>query len=91
MHVIALHDIKDPEGFGEIVDTTIKEIPSGMTLNFMLPSQDGEKAVCFWEAESVEDVQSYVDGATGDLSQNGYFPVEDSHAIGLPQASSAAA
>ena len=62
-----------------------------MTLKLMLPSQDGEQAVCFWEAGSVDDARSYIDGATGDLSHNEYFPVEDSQAIGLRQASSAAA
>jgi hypothetical protein len=91
MHVIALHDIKDPEAFGEIVGPTIDKIPPGMTLKLMLPSQDGEQAVCFWEAGSVENVRSFIDGATGDTAENEYFPVEESQAIGLPQASSAAA
>ncbi len=90
MHVIAMHDIKDPEKFGELVGSTIEKIPSGMTLNFMLPSQDGNQAVCFWEAGSVEEVRSFIDGSTGDTSKNEYFPVEDSQAIGLQQASSAA-
>jgi hypothetical protein len=91
MHVIALHDIKDPEKFGELVGPTIEKIPSGMTLNLMLPSQDGEQAVCFWEAGSVEDVRSFIDGATGDTAENDYFPVEESQAIGLARATSAAA
>jgi hypothetical protein len=91
MHVIALHDIRDPEKFGELVGPTIEKIPSGMKLNFMLPSQDGDQAVCFWEAGSVEDVRSFIDGATGDASKNEYFPVEESQAIGLPQTISAAA
>jgi hypothetical protein len=55
----------------------------------MFPSEDGARAVCVWEAGSVEDVRSFVDSATGDLSRNEYFPVADAQAIGLPQASAA--
>jgi hypothetical protein len=55
------------------------------------PSEDGAQAVCVWEAGSVEDVQSFVESATGDLSQNEYFPVADAQAIGLPRASTATA
>jgi len=60
-----------------------------MALNSMFPSEDGARAVCVWEAGSVEDVRSFVDSATGDLSRNEYFPVADAQAIGLPQASAA--
>lgn len=91
MHVIAVHDIKDPEGFGAVVGPTLEKIPSGMTLHSMFPGEDGTQAVCVWEAGSVEDVRSFVNGATGDLSQNEYFPVADAQAIGLPQASTATA
>jgi len=89
MHVIAVHDITDPEGFGAAVGPAIEKIPSGMALNSMFPSEDGARAVCVWEAGSVEDGRSFVDSVAGDLSRNEYFPVADAQAIGLPQASAA--
>ena len=91
MHVIAVHDIRDPEGFAAAAGSAIEKIPSGMTLHSMFPSEDGARAVCVWEAGSVEDVRSYVDSAAGDLARNEYFPVADAQAIGLPQASVATA
>jgi hypothetical protein len=87
MYVIAVHNITDPEGYGAVVE----RIPSGMTLHSMFPSEDGAQAVCLWEAGSVEDVRSFVDGATAGLARNDYIPVVDAKAIGLPQPSTATA
>ena len=84
MHVIAVHDIRDPEAFGAAAGEAIAAIPAGMKLHSMFPSEDGSRAVCVWEAGSVEDVRSYVDNASGDLSKNEYYPVADAQAIGLP-------
>ena len=90
MHVIAVHSITDPERFGAAVGPAIEKIPASMTLHSMFPSEDGTQAVCVWQAGSVEDVRSFVDGATVDLARNEYFPVVDAQAIGLPQAASTA-
>jgi hypothetical protein len=84
VHVIAVHDIQGPEAFGAAVGPAIEKIPPGMTLHSMFPSEDGLRAVCVWEAGSVEDVRSDVDDAAGDLSRNEYYPVADAQAIGLP-------
>ena len=89
MHVIAVHDITDPEGFGAATGPAIEQIPASMTLHGMFPSEDGSRAVCVWEAGSIADVRSYVDGVTRNLSRNEYFPVAGAHAIGLPHATAA--
>jgi hypothetical protein len=89
MHVIAVHDINDPQGFAAAAGSVLERIPSGMTLHSMYPSQDGKRAVCVWEAGSVEDVRSFVDGAAGDMARNEYFPVMADHAIGLPHTTAA--
>jgi len=91
MHVIAVHDITDPEGFGAAVGPAIEKIPSGMALNSMFPSEDGSRAVCVWEAGAIVDVRSFVDSVTGDLSRGELFPVVDAQAIGLSQATPATA
>jgi hypothetical protein len=91
MHVIAVHNITDSEGFGAAVGPALETIPSGMTLHRMFPSEDGERTVCVWVTGSVEDVRSFVESATAGLSRNDYFPVVDAQAIGLPQASTATA
>jgi hypothetical protein len=84
MHVIAVHDIRDPEAFGAAAGPAIAAAPAGMSLLSMFPSEDGSRAVCLWEAGSLEDVRSYVDNAAGDLASNEYYPVADAQAIGMP-------
>ena len=91
MHVIAVHDIKDPEGFRAAIGPTLEKIPAGMKLHSMFPGEDGVHAVCVWEAGSVDDVREFVDPATAGLAENDYFSVADAQAIGLPQASAATA
>jgi hypothetical protein len=86
VHVIAVHDITDPERFGAAAGPAIEQIPASMTLHSMFPSEDGSRAVCVWEAGSIGDVRSYVESVIGEFSRNEFFPVADAQAIGLPQA-----
>lgn len=91
MHVIAVHDVKDPKAFAEGLEPALEKIPSDMTLHSSFPSQDGAQAVCVWEGASVDDVKSFVDGVTEGIADNKYFSVADEKAINLPQASAATA
>jgi hypothetical protein len=83
MYVVAIHRISDPGKFLSTAQTT--ELPAGLTLHSLLPSQDGSQAVCLWEGSSVEDVRALVEGPVGEISRNEYFQVEDAKAVGLPQ------
>jgi hypothetical protein len=83
MHVVAIHDITDPERFYTAVEAGMKEMPPGMKVRTLLPSTDGSKAVCHWEAESVESVRTLVDGTTRDASNNQFFEAKIEDAIGV--------
>jgi hypothetical protein len=50
-------------------DPGLEKIPSGITLHCMFPAEEGTKAVCVWEAGSVDEVRSFVDGATAGLAR----------------------
>jgi hypothetical protein len=54
------------------------------------PSADGSRAVCLWEADSVQAIQDTVENLVGEVSHNEYFEVAQENAIGLPTAASAA-
>jgi len=83
MHVVAVHDITDPERFYPAVEAGMKEMPPGMRVRTMLPSADGSKAVCHWEAESVDAVRSLVESTVGDASNNMFFEAKIEDAIGV--------
>jgi hypothetical protein len=81
MHVIAIHSISEPERFFELSAST--PVPEGMTLHSVLPSGDGSRAVCLWEADSVDSVRELVDGTVGETSANEFFGVDAENAQGL--------
>jgi hypothetical protein len=91
MHVIAVHDISDPDEFTARSQAAMSKIPPGMTLQCMLPSTDGRQTVCVWEAASPDAVQSFLDSEAGDVAHNACFAVAEEKAIGLKQLTGTAA
>jgi hypothetical protein len=82
MHVIAIHDISDPDAFwGEASQL---EMPDGVELPTVAPSPDGKRAICIWKADSVDTVRDLVDGASEGIASNEFFAVNDENAQGLP-------
>ncbi len=60
------------------------EFPGGIALHSTFAHADGTKAVCLWQAASVDEVQDLVDSAVGQFSRNEYFEVSKETAMGLP-------
>jgi hypothetical protein len=63
--------------------------PAGARGLQFYPSTDGSAVTCLWEADSVEDIQQYVDSTLGDSSQNTCYAVDAERAfaerpLGLP-------
>jgi hypothetical protein len=82
MHIVAIHEVSDPDQFWQKAQEI--DIPSEMTLHSTLPNADGSRAVCVWEAESTDAVNSFLDEHVGDISRNEFFEVNAQNAQGLP-------
>jgi hypothetical protein len=80
MYVISIHSVSDPQAFwgGQL------DLPEGTELPFVAPSSDGSRGVCVFKSDSVNTVKSLVDGATGAISKNEYFVINEGNAQGLP-------
>jgi hypothetical protein len=88
MYTIAIHQISDPEKFwGAAGDM---ELPEGLTLHSAIPNQDGSRAVCVWESDSLASVRDFVETNAGDISTNEFFEVNEQNAMGLPASVGAA-
>jgi hypothetical protein len=87
MHIVAIHQISDPGTFwgGEM------NPPEGTALHSAIPNEDGTRAVCVWESDSVDTVRDYVDGNVGHVSNNEFFAVNEQNAVGLPGAAASTA
>jgi len=80
MHVISIHSVSDPKSFwgGQL------DLPKGTELQIVLPSPDGTRGVCVFKSDSVDTVRNLVDGATGKISRNEFYAINESNAQGLP-------
>ncbi len=80
MYVITIHSVSDPDTFwgGQL------DLPEGTELPIVAPSADGTRGVCVFKSDSVNTVRDLVDGATGTISNNEYFALNESNAQGLP-------
>jgi len=88
MHVVIQHAINDPakwEASVAKVMSLIEEhrLPAGLKPVQYLPSTDGRKANCVWEAGSMEQVKQFADREMAG-ARNEYFQIKADAAIGLP-------
>lgn len=83
MFIAIEHEIHDPAKFQECA-RKVFPLPEGLHVHQFLPASDLSRAICLYEADSVDQVQNYLDSVLGDASKQRYFPVAVDHAIGLP-------
>jgi hypothetical protein len=90
MHAVIHHYINDPVKWDRATKNIMSlieqhRLPKGLKALEFLPSVDGRKADCVWEAESLGALQQFVDRETSGSARNEYFVVKDDAAIGLPK------
>ena len=85
MYVVVEHEITDPATFWKTAQEGMADTPAHLTLHQVLPATSSDRAACLWEAEDVNAVRDFIEGAVGSVSQNTYYAVEAEQAVGLPQ------
>jgi hypothetical protein len=80
MYVFTIHSVSDTDAFwsGKL------ELPEGTELPIAVPSSDGTRGVCVFKSDSVDTVRNIVEAATGTISRNEYYAINESNAMGLP-------
>ncbi len=78
------HDIHDPDQFQKCAEDVFP-LPADLHVHQFFPAVDMSRAVCLYEAPSVDQLSNYLDGTLGESSTQLYFPVNTEHAIGLPK------
>ncbi|MEX0646888.1 MAG: hypothetical protein WEA56_09865 [Balneolaceae bacterium] len=84
MFIAIEHDIHNPEKFQQCAEGVFP-LPDGLHVHHFFPSADLSKAVCLYEAPSVERLSEYLNGKLGESSTQHYFPVSGEQAMGLPE------
>ena len=84
MYVVVKHEINDTSRFWATAQSATAGLPGGLKVIHTFPSPDGRKAVCVWEAESLETVRAFLDPATAGMARNDYFETPNKEGIGMP-------
>ena len=90
MYVVVNHAINDTARFWALAQSATSNLPNGMSVIHSFPSPDGKKAVCLWEADSVNSVRTFLDQATAGMARNEYFEVLNKEGMVLPTLARAA-
>ena len=83
MYVVAEHMITNPDAFFALAGK-VGEAPSGLNTIHFFPSTSQNRAVCLWEANSVDAVRSFLEPMASECSINTYYAVDGTKAMGLP-------
>ena len=84
MYIAIQHSINDPERFWQTAEKEIPNLPGNLKVVSAYPSPDGKSCNCLWEADSLANVQSFMDQKFGPFAKNYCYEVAPSKAIGLP-------
>ncbi len=90
MYAVIHHTITDRskwEQTGNNIKSMIEQhrLPKGLKALEYLPSADGRRADCVWEAESLDALKQFIERETTGAAWNEYFQVNTEQAMGLPK------
>ena len=89
MYIIVEHTITDPDVFFGLT-SKVSQAPAGSHSLQFFPSTSKDRAVCLWEAKSVDALKGFLEPLSAPCSRNIYYAVDSTIAMGLPAKKSAA-
>jgi len=86
MYILVQHSVSDPATVWARAQQSLANIPAPLKLHHSIPTPDGRKAVCIWEASSIDTLRKFLDPMLGPDAHNDYFEVVNKEGIALPTA-----
>jgi hypothetical protein len=86
MYILVQHTVSDPSKVWSRAQEGVANIPEHLKLHHSIPTPDGKKAVCIWEAASIDTLQKFLDPMLGPDTHNQYFEVVNKEGVALPTA-----
>ena len=90
MHLGVVHTIRDRAGWDRVVSVE-PNFPPGFALLGSITQDDVSRAICIWDAPSVDALQRMLDELLGAASVNDCFVADPTRSINLPAPKTAAA
>jgi hypothetical protein len=91
MLIIAHHIINDPEAFWSAAQQVTQNLPANLKVHGVYPSMDTKTGTCLWEANTVQEVQKFLDDNAGKYAKNFCYEVNVEKSMNLPKIQLAAA
>jgi hypothetical protein len=85
MLVIAHHNVSDPEAFWSAAKQVTTNLPGSLKLHGVYPATNGKMGTCLWEADTVQEVQQFLDMNAGQYAKNSCYEVNVGQSMGLPK------
>jgi hypothetical protein len=82
MFIMVQHTISEPASFWNAADPNT--LSPQIKLHHTFPTPDGTRAVCIWEAASVDAVRNLLEPLLERISRNEYFAVENREGFARP-------
>ena len=90
MHLGVVHTIRDRAAWDRAFFAD-KDFPPGFTLVGTVTQDDVSRAICIWDAPSVDELQRALDEMFGDAAVNDCFVADPSRSAGMPASQATAA
>ncbi len=84
MYFLVNHTISNPAEFWARAQASLPNLPDGIRVHGVYAQADATRAACLWEAGSEAQIREYLEGKTGDVSDNDYLVVDATKSMGLP-------
>lgn len=89
MFIVVEHVITNSDVFFGLVAKAV-DAPSGIKALQFFPSVSKDRAVCVWQANSVDVLKGFLEPLSSQSSINTYYAVDHTIAMGLPSLVAAA-
>jgi len=86
MIIAVHHKINNPGEFWAAAQKSVPNLPEPGVKKVLtiFPSKDMTEAHCIWDADSIDTLNKYLRSKVRDWSNETYFEVDTSHAMGMP-------
>ena len=87
MIIVVNHKVNNPTDFWASAQKSLPELPvSGVQrIIQVMPNTDMSEATCVWEADSIEQLDTYLRSKVQDWSTETYYELNSAAAMGMPQ------
>jgi len=89
MFIVVEHAITNSNAFFGLV-AKATDAPSGLKVLQFFPSTTKDRAVCLWDAKSLDALKGFLEPLSAQSSRNTYYTVDGTNAMGLPTVKAAA-